>query len=88
MFTGEGKTVTIAILAILLGLRDNVVDIASSSKVLAERDAKLLEGIYKNFKLHCSYIDDSVNLEEKKKKYQSEIIYSETSIYVGDILKQ
>jgi preprotein translocase subunit SecA len=51
MFTGEGKTVTIAMLAILLGIKYKNVDMITSSKVLADRDSTELKEIYNLFGL-------------------------------------
>jgi preprotein translocase subunit SecA len=63
MFTGEGKTVTLAMLAILLGIKYKEVDLITSSEVLAKRDVKLLRGIYGIFDLSCGCNCESENEE-------------------------
>lgn len=47
--TGEGKSLIIAILAVIMNLLGYTVDVVTSSKVLAERDAKEFNVFYNNY---------------------------------------
>ena len=58
--TGEGKTLTIAIHAIILCLFGHKVDIVTSSEVLAERDFKSMQSLYSLFKITASHNCSSI----------------------------
>ena len=94
--TGEGKTFIVALLAgtiilasqELLGKQKTVVDIVTSSPVLAMREANspLLREYYKrlNISLACNC---SQELEAREKVcYQSDVVYGDTSSYQFDYL--
>lgn len=51
MATGEGKSITIVILAIILALQNKNVDILTSSSILAVRDSQEYKSLYKMFNL-------------------------------------
>ena len=53
--TGEGKTLTIAIHAIILCLFGHKVDIVTSSEVLAKRDSEDMQILYSLFKITVSH---------------------------------
>ena len=49
--TGEGKSLIVAMLAVVQGLGGKKVDIMTSSEILAKRDASEKESFYKLFGL-------------------------------------
>jgi preprotein translocase subunit SecA len=55
ILTGEGKSLTIALLAILLALQGKTVDVVTSNKVLAQRDSDEKKPLYKMFLLKCAH---------------------------------
>ncbi|KAL4480305.1 hypothetical protein ABPG74_020821 [Tetrahymena malaccensis] len=80
ILTGQGKTLTISCLAVLLCLLGNQVDIVTSNDVLAKRDSQELKSFYSLFNLNCSHniqIENQVNKEqiqeEKEEEEQEEI---------------
>ncbi|CAD8105185.1 unnamed protein product [Paramecium sonneborni] len=90
IYTGEGKTVIIAMLAILLcRKRRRNVDIVTSSPVLAIRDAQDLDSFYKLFQVSVSHnINGSENQKEKMFPcYKCQVIYGEPHSFQADILR-
>ncbi|CAG0890702.1 unnamed protein product [Darwinula stevensoni] len=86
--TGEGKSTIICILAIINALRGNLVDVITSSPVLAERDAKQKAKLYRMFCLTCSDNNDkTVYLRGRKSCYSADIVYGEMSQFQFDILR-
>uniref|UniRef100_A0A7E4VS27 Chloroplast protein-transporting ATPase n=1 Tax=Panagrellus redivivus TaxID=6233 RepID=A0A7E4VS27_PANRE len=84
--TGEGKTFIIAAIAIIRAKMCNQsVDIITSSSVLAERDCKDLEPLYKAFGLTVGHICDE-DIEKRKLAYRSNIVYGDISRFQRDYL--
>lgn len=82
--TGEGKTLITGMLAAGLRLKnDQLVDVVTSSGVLAERDAKKMKPFFEKLGLSCSYIDE-VGPESYTK---ADIMYGTMSNIKGDILR-
>jgi preprotein translocase subunit SecA len=78
-------------LAVLLAIKKKeVVDIITSSPVLAKRDAEELAKFYQHFGLTVSH-----NVDEKEKEesdsmlacYQANIVYGDSHSFEGDILR-
>ncbi|EWS74967.1 SecA DEAD-box-like domain protein (macronuclear) [Tetrahymena thermophila SB210] len=67
ILTGQGKTLIISCLAVLLSLQGCQVDIVTSNDVLAKRDSQELKSFYSLFNLKCSH---NIQKEEKKQKKQ------------------
>lgn len=88
MATGEGKSTICCILAIVNALRGKNVDVITSSPVLAERDAKEKESLYKMFGLTCAHNGDSkIYLKGPKNCYKQNIVYGEVAQFQFDILR-
>ena len=91
--TGEGKSTIIAMLATFLAFNGKDVDIVTSSPLLARRDAKEWLEFYGFFDLSVSHNTDSsdnskTGIEQKKKCYQSQIVYGTVDSFAADILRQ
>ncbi|CAK57063.1 unnamed protein product (macronuclear) [Paramecium tetraurelia] len=90
IFTGEGKTLIVAMLAILLCKKKKVnVDIVTSSPVLAIRDAQELASFYKLFSISVAHnINGSQNQKLKMFPcYESQVIYGDPHSFQADILR-
>ena len=92
ILTGEGKTIIINCLAIILALKGHKVDIVTSNPILAIRDSEESEELYNYFGISVSN-----NVNEKKEImkyikgdedncYTKDILYGTTFEYQGDIL--
>jgi len=79
--TGQGKSIIIAVLAIIKALYLKYVDILTSNIELAYRDAKELKPFYDIFNL-------TVSCTTEENPYISNIIYSDTLKLEGDILRE
>mmetsp|Transcript_12404 Transcript_12404/g.11238 ORF Transcript_12404/g.11238 Transcript_12404/m.11238 type:complete len:331 (+) Transcript_12404:162-1154(+) len=81
VYTGEGKSLIMAMLAVILSLKGKKVDIVTSSKVLAIRDSHEKTNFYSLFGLSVGH-----NCSNSKVCYNSDIVYGDTLNYEGDIL--
>ncbi|MBS4169097.1 hypothetical protein [Parachlamydia sp. AcF125] len=94
MFTGEGKSITFACLAILRAMTRSHVDVITTSFVLAERDATQKEPLFKLFGLtvsnNCDLACESDDEERKKRYYQEgkpvDIVYGDVGAFERDLL--
>jgi tetratricopeptide (TPR) repeat protein len=84
IYTGEGKTTTIAILAVLNVMQGKKVDIVTSSEVLAQRDALEKKPFYELFGITVA--DNSSVYRAQKKCYTADVVYGDTGNYEADIL--
>ncbi|OZG32131.1 helicase-related protein [Rickettsia endosymbiont of Culicoides newsteadi] len=85
--TGEGKSTTSAMLAVVLALRGEKVDIITSSQVLAQRDALERKEFFAMFNLQVEH-----NTSEEKGKlprycYSANVVYGDVSNFQGDLLR-
>ncbi|CAK79203.1 unnamed protein product (macronuclear) [Paramecium tetraurelia] len=89
IYTGEGKSLIIAMLAILLCKKKNQnVDIVTSSPVLAIRDSQELAKFYELFKVSVTHnIHKSIEQNERRVScYTFQVIYGDPHSFQGDIL--
>ena len=90
--TGEGKSITTAMLAIIKALKFGQVDLITSSEVLAKRDAQEKADLYEMFGLSSShnFLLESQNYEDRLKQknaiYQKNIVYGTVSQFQFDML--
>ncbi len=86
--TGEGKSTIVSVLAIIYALKGKKVDIITSSPVLAERDAKEKNKLYKKFGLSCGDNNDkSIYFKGPKDCYRKDIVYGEVAQFQFDALR-
>ncbi|CAF4986969.1 unnamed protein product [Rotaria sp. Silwood1] len=86
--TGEGKSIVISILAIIYALRDNTVDIITSTPVLAERDSIERCAFYNMFGFECSNNNDKLIYSTGPKAcYKKQIVYGEVAQFQFDMLR-
>eukprot|EP01061_Rhynchopus_euleeides_P025831 TRINITY_DN4201_c0_g1_i5.p1 TRINITY_DN4201_c0_g1~~TRINITY_DN4201_c0_g1_i5.p1 ORF type:complete len:4192 (+),score=1134.89 TRINITY_DN4201_c0_g1_i5:1299-12578(+) len=91
--TGEGKTLTTAMLAVVLALMGKRVDVITSSKVLAVRDSKEYCRFFKMFTLRGDNNCDEAcerghtGEDERKGRYAAcDIVYGEAAFFQKDLL--
>ena len=87
--TGEGKTLITAMLAITKVLLGEKVDVITSNKVLAERDAKAVASLFDLFNLKvANNCDDECqkSIKERQSRYNSHVVYGHIGSFQNDIL--
>ncbi|CAF0892686.1 unnamed protein product [Adineta ricciae] len=83
--TGEGKTLLIATLAILRVRQNKVVDVITSSPVLAARDVEKMQPLFKILRITASHNCDE-QLDARKLAYKSQIVYGDMQHFQRDCL--
>lgn len=73
--TGEGKTLAAVLTAVTAALQGHQVHIFTINDYLAKRDYMQNQTIYQQCGLTCSYIDEKMDLWQKKKAYESDVLY-------------
>ena len=79
--TGQGKSIIIAVLAVVKSLFIKYVDILTSSIELASRDSKELKNFYKIFNLNVSCANE-------ENPYIDNVVYTDTQRFEGEILDE
>ncbi len=87
MATGEGKTLTGAMTAILNVLTKGNVHIVTANEYLARRDAETMSRIYEFLGLKTGLVYNGQSLEEKQQAYQADIVYGTCSEFGFDYLR-
>ena len=87
MKTGEGKTLVATLAAYLNALSGHSVHIVTVNDYLAKRDAEWMGKIFNFLGLTVGYIASTVEYEERKKAYQSDIIYITNNDLTFDYLR-
>ena len=98
VITGEGKSCVIAMFAAALACQGKKVDIVTSSPILAQRDAQEWSKFYQKFGLSVTHNIDTTDVlkqqawheseadKNRKKVYESNIVYGTVSSFSADIL--
>ena len=87
MSTGEGKTLTASLAAVILSWMGKPVHILTSNDYLAKRDAELLASFYQRANLVVGSVISSTSAEERKVVYSYDIVYSTAKDILADFLK-
>jgi len=88
VLTGEGKTITIAMLAVVKVLFGNIVDVVTTSPILAERDTEETKEFYSYLSISVSHNKTPENyVEGEKYCYRSDIVYGNNEEFEADVLR-
>jgi preprotein translocase subunit SecA len=85
--TGEGKTLVATLPACLFALKKNKVHIVTVNDYLAKRDTLWMKPIYDFLGLSVSTIYSNMSTDEKKRAYESDILYGTSSEFGFDYLR-
>ncbi|TVQ71497.1 MAG: prepilin peptidase [Oceanospirillales bacterium] len=83
---GEGKTLTIGILGVMMGWSRHPCHIITANDYLAERDAKELQPLYKHCGVTVSNVLQSMSQDEKQEAYQANVVYTTAKQLLADYL--
>ena len=87
MKTGEGKTLVATLSAFLNALTGHSVHIITVNDYLAKRDAEWMGKIYKFLGLTVGCLTSETSDEDRKKIYESDIIYGTNNEFAFDYLR-
>ena len=87
MATGEGKTLTASLTAIIRGWSGMPCHIVTANEYLAERDAQKLEPLYSFCGVSVGYVISTMDPAMRKKGYSADITYSTAKEVTADFLR-
>lgn len=87
MKTGEGKTLTAVLPAVLNALAGTPVHIMTANNYLAKRDSEMVAPIFKLLGMTVGYVDENMTESEKKKAYSSNVVYGTVATFGFDYLR-
>lgn len=87
MKTGEGKTLVATLPLYLNSLAGKASHLITVNDYLARRDAEWNSAIYKNLGLEVGIIQNSLSDSERKKAYNSDIVYGTNNEFGFDYLR-
>ncbi len=87
MATGEGKTLTASLAAVVFAWRGKGCHVVTSNDYLAARDNETLETFYAACKVVSASITQDADPKERKKAYQADITYLTSKELLADFLK-
>lgn len=87
MQTGEGKTITAAISAVMAGWRGGACHLVTANDYLARRDAGLMHPLYARCGLTVGHVIAGMNNEERRASYACDVTYSTSKELLADFLR-
>lgn len=86
--TGEGKSLIVAMLAMIKIVQGEKVDIVTSSPILAERDANDHQAFYNIFNISVSHNwDKGIYRGGFKRCYDADVVYGSANCFQADLLR-
>ena len=87
MQTGEGKTITAAIAAVMAGWSGGPCHVVTSNDYLAKRDAESMRALYERCGLSVGYVISGMEPQERRAAYKLDIAYSTSKELLADYLR-
>ena len=87
MATGEGKSITAGITAIISGLAGVPVHVITANDYLVSRDAESMRPLYEQFGLTCSAVTPDQEEEARRTAYRCDVCYVSNKQLVFDYLR-
>ncbi len=87
MATGEGKTLTSGLAAVLAGWRGKPVHVITVNDYLVKRDREWLERFYQYCGLRARWVVEGMPDEERRAAYDSPIVYGTSKELAADYLR-
>ncbi len=94
VMTGEGKSLIVALFAIILAHQNKHVDVVTSSPILALRDVQEWEEFFQYFGVTVTHNTDlnrtdGADMDDVKTEcYKKQVVYGTVGNFAGDILRQ
>lgn len=87
MATGEGKTLTLALAAVLTAWSLRPCHVLTANDYLAARDARNLERVYQRCGVTVGHVTGESQPEERKQNYAAQVVYTTSREIMGDFLR-
>ncbi len=87
MATGEGKTLTLALAAVLAAWRGRPCHIVTANDYLAHRDARNLRRFYQEHQVSVEAVIGKMETAERRQHYQAAVVYTTAKELVADFLR-
>lgn len=87
MATGEGKTLTASLAAILNGWSGLPCHVITVNDYLAERDAKWFEDLFAFCKVTVGHVISGMESQERKRNYRRDVVYTTSKEICADFLR-
>jgi len=87
MHTGEGKTLTATLAAVLSGWQGRFCHVVTSNDYLARRDAEQMGPLYERCGLRVGFVISSMEPLERKEAYLRDVLYSTSKELLADFLR-
>jgi preprotein translocase subunit SecA len=87
MATGEGKTITAAMIAALWALEGKPVHVITVNDYLVQRDATEMSPIYEMMDLKAGYVIHETDQRARHEQYRRNIVYNTSKELVADFLR-
>lgn len=87
MATGEGKTLTLAMAAVLAAWRGRACHVLTANDYLAARDARSLRRFYERCGVRVAAVVGESAPAERNRLYQAGVVYTTSRELVGDFLR-
>jgi preprotein translocase subunit SecA len=83
---GEGKTLTIAVVAVIFGWSQKPCHVITANDYLAKRDMESMKPIFLASQVSASFVEQEISSEEKQQRYQAHIVYGTAKQFLADYL--
>jgi preprotein translocase subunit SecA len=87
MATGEGKTLTAGLAAVLSGWDHRPCHVVTVNDYLAQRDAEWLRPLYEFSAVRVGCVTAAMNPDERRKAYNADVTYTTSKEVVADFLR-
>lgn len=87
MATGEGKTLTACLPAILFAWSGKPCHVITANDYLATRDAKEMDPLYRFCQLTTGWVSSQMSAAERKENYQRNLVYTTSKELLADYLR-
>ncbi|CAA6801353.1 MAG: Protein export cytoplasm protein SecA ATPase RNA helicase (TC 3.A.5.1.1) [uncultured Sulfurovum sp.] len=87
MHTGEGKTITAGLVAVLYSWAGKPCHVVTSNDYLAQRDAEELREFYEFCGLSVGFVGGDMQRDERRDNYKKSIIYATSNEILADFLR-
>ncbi len=87
MAAGEGKTLALALVAVLHAWRGRPCHVATANDYLAQRDAELMRPLFSRCGLDVAALGPGMSPEQVPEVYRSDVVYATSRQFLADYLR-